>query len=180
MRARTSIALVALAVLLLSGCLPQPSTVTPSPEASSTPVFASDEEALAAATAAYAAYSAMSDQIAADGGADPERMKPLTTTEWFEKDLKQFDEFAETGNRLSGTTTFNSIALQSLDDEMLALYLCVDVSATRILDSNGGDVTPAGRPERVPLEVGFDLSKAPGELLLASSQVWNGESFCIG
>ncbi len=68
MRAPTSIALVALAVLLLSGCLPPQTTVTPTPEATAAPVFASDEEALAAATAAYAAYLAMSDQIFAEGG----------------------------------------------------------------------------------------------------------------
>ena len=58
MRAPTSIAAVALAVLLLSGCVPQQSTDTPTPEPSSTPVFATEEEALAAATAAYAAYQA--------------------------------------------------------------------------------------------------------------------------
>ena len=73
MRALTTVAGVAIGALLLSGCLPQQPTATPPPEATAAPIFASDEEALAAATAAYAAYLAMSDQILKDGGKDPDR-----------------------------------------------------------------------------------------------------------
>ncbi|MCU1637074.1 MAG: hypothetical protein JWQ68_2313, partial [Cryobacterium sp.] len=43
------------------------------------PVFATDEDALAAATEAYAAYLSMSDRILMDGGAQPERIREVAT-----------------------------------------------------------------------------------------------------
>ena len=180
MRIPTKIAGLALAVLLLSGCLPQQPTATDPPEASSAPVFDSEEEALAAATAAYTAYSAVSDQIGTDGGEKPDRLRAVVTSAWFEKDLAQFTEFSKTGRHLVGQTTFDSIAVQSFDEQLLAVYLCIDVSGIRVLDSSGTDVTPLDRVARVPLEVGFDLVEAPGSVLLASSQVWDGDSFCDG
>ncbi|HWU47090.1 MAG TPA: hypothetical protein VN133_10080, partial [Humibacter sp.] len=46
---------------VLAGCTPSAPKPTHSPTASRTPMFASDEEALKAATDAYAAYLKMSD-----------------------------------------------------------------------------------------------------------------------
>ena len=71
MRILPSIALAALVVSLFSGCIPtEPLADTPAPQPTSTPVFASEEEALAAAVEAYAGYLEMSDLIASEGGAN--------------------------------------------------------------------------------------------------------------
>ena len=59
---RSALALAAVTVtvaVLLSGCVPQGPEVTPPPESSTAPIFASDEEALAAATEAYEAYQSV-------------------------------------------------------------------------------------------------------------------------
>ena len=179
MRAPTSIAALALAVLLLSGCLPQQSAVTPTPEPTSTPVFASEEEALAAATAAYAAYLAVSDQIGADGGANPERLKPLVTAEWLAKEVGAFKEFSSTGWRQSGLTTLRSSALQQFSDDSVTLYVCTDANETRFYDSSGADVTPAVRQTESSLEVSFAIgASADGRLLLEGNDPWAAESFC--
>ena len=71
---RRTARLLPLAVLgaaLLAGCLPTDPPVTPPPTSDLEPVFASDEEALAAAEEAYGAYLAAADEILSSGGADP-------------------------------------------------------------------------------------------------------------
>ena len=67
--------------LMLGGCVPSAPAASPTPEPSSTPVFASEEEALAAAEEAYAAYLAVIDEIHADGGAGVERLEVVATPE---------------------------------------------------------------------------------------------------
>ncbi|WP_309619479.1 hypothetical protein [Salinibacterium sp.] len=184
MRAPTSIAAVALAVLLLSGCVPQQSTNTPTPEPSSTPVFASEEEALAAATAAYAAYLAVSDQIGADGGANPERLEPLVTAEWLTKEIGVYEKFALTKNSLQGSTTFRESKLQRLSEESggeaeVVIYTCTDFSATRFIDAVGADVTPVDRQTTAGLEIAFVIEDGDSaRLFLAGSEPWSTDALC--
>ena len=64
--ARVSAAALAVALVLV-GCVPTTTPASPAPRPSATPVFATEAEALAAATEAYAAYVRVSDQILADG-----------------------------------------------------------------------------------------------------------------
>lgn len=179
MRTPTSIATIALAVLLLSGCVPQPSTVTPTPDASSTPVFASDEEALAAATAAYAAYLAMSDLIAGDGGVNPERLQPLVTEGWLKREIDVFSLFAAKGLSQSGSTSFSNAAIQQYSDDFVSIYVCTNSSDTRVHNSAGVDVTPPDRETLSSLEVTFRAATAlPSKLRLERNEPWSGESFC--
>ena len=68
--------------LVLTGCTaPPPHTVAVS-SPTATPVFASDEEALAAAVEAYEKYLAVSDQIAQEGGAGADSFADVVTDEW--------------------------------------------------------------------------------------------------
>ena len=179
-----AVGLAVVVTLLLSGCLPLEPTVSPTPRPSSTPVFASEEEALAAAEAAYARYLEVSDAIAADGGANPERLQQLATPEWFLQEQVAFEEFASSGNHQTGSTSFRNSELQQLIDEgggaaSVVMYVCLDASATRIVDGGGVDVTPANRPTSVSLEVTFDVPSAdPSHLRLANNEPWPGESFC--
>ena len=72
---RTGPVILTVAVLFaLAGCVPSDSQPSAAPSPSATPVFASDAEALAAAEKAYAAYLKVSDEIANDGGKDPDRI----------------------------------------------------------------------------------------------------------
>lgn len=174
------VASLGLALLLLSGCLPQSPTVMPTPQPSSTPVFASDEEALAAAEAAYAEYLRVSDAITADGGANPERIEPLVTESQRKAALASFVVYATKGLRTEGASKHDSLALQHYSEPgevILDLYVCVDVTDIRVLDASGADITPAGRVNRVPLEISYVGSSAE-DLKLDRSEAWSGDDFC--
>lgn len=168
----------AVLLVLLAGCDGPPSPLTPVPTPSVTPVFASDEEALAAAEASYAAYLAVSDAASADGWRQPELLAEYVTSEELVQTRETYAELAATGRHTQGSSTFDSATLQQFDGQELAIYLCLDVSKVRLVDADGQDVTPLSRPNRIPLEVGFRITES-GHLLLSSSDVWDGVELCI-
>lgn len=176
------LAAVPLTVLLLSGCTPADPPVTPRPAPSSTPAFASDEEALAAATKAYAAYLAMSDTIGADGGANPQRIAPLVSKAQLKKELEGFGPLRENRYHTSGSSAFDTSSLELYRETTkgaeAVLYLCLDSSAVRVMDSSGTDVTPLDRISRRPFEIGFAQSMESRTLVLERSDLWDGEDFC--
>ena len=180
---RTAAALVT--VLLLAGCVPREPVITPEPDPASTPVFASDDEALAAATEAYARYLEVSDQILADGGASPDRLKTVSTLEWFEKQVPGFEDARDRGLRSVGSTTFDTVSLQQYDSKsvdgigIVRIYLCIDVSAVDVVDASGNSVVSDTRPDRSAVEVSFDTSEEGASIVLvASVDQWSGQDFC--
>jgi hypothetical protein len=181
---RVGAAAVAVAfAALLGGCAPQVQPPPPKPSPSSSPVFASDEEALAAATKAYAAYLKVSDQIAQEGGMGSERLDSLVTTNWLPTEVAAFERFSKTGNHQAGSTTFRLGKIQQIDQSSdgatVSAYVCTDFSEVRILNASGEDVTPASRPSRVAVVAEFE-SKTVGSqsLLLSRNEPWSGTGVC--
>lgn len=176
------LALAAGALMLgaLVGCTSGAPKPTRTPTASQTPLFASDEAALKAATDAYAAYLKMSDTIAHDGGKDPDRIKPYVTAAWAKKEIAAFDKFAGRGLHQVGNSKFDHVSLQAYQNGAVSIYVCSDVSMTRILDSNGKDVVPTNRRERFPLTATFvGASASQGNTLaLEKYEPWSGQDFC--
>lgn len=172
------------AVLLLAGCVPGEPVITPEPDPDATPVFASDEEALAAATEAYAKYLEVSDQIAADGGADPGRMIPIVTKDQYQKEVEGFKSLLDGGLHIVGSSEFDSIMIQSWSmlapgSAQVVVYACSDASSTRVLDASGADVTPTNRRVRAPFELEFVSSIGDSSsLILARNELWSGTDFC--
>src|SRR5690554_677027 len=148
MRSALSLAAVSLAAaVLLSGCVLQEPEVVPPPESTTEPVFASDEEALAAATDAYEEYLAMSDLIAQEGGKDPERIAPFVTEEWLEEELTGFELLRDSGRRINGSSSFTNVRIQQNQQEedgraYVVIYVCSDESEIQVVDARGDDVTP--------------------------------------
>ena len=174
-------AMMVAGMLLFSGCgggAPIP-TLPPTPSA--TPIFASEEEALAAAEEAYAAYSEMSDLISSEGGAEPERIAPLVTESQLEREVETAEYFSSRNLRAVGGPTVTYFELQQFSESAegaeVVVYVCLDVSETRVVDATGADVTPPDREPTVPLEVEF-VSDEANSLLVARSDVWSGSSFC--
>jgi hypothetical protein len=170
------------AVLVLTGCVSPRPLVMPTSVPTSTPVFASDEEALAAATAAYAEYLRVEDLIAQDGGAKPERLKDLVTAEWFKVELAAFSKFAKTGLRQVGESSFRNATFQSASasseaPQQVVIYVCADTSKTRFVKADGSEVPTANRVDNLSLEVSF-LRTNTGPLQLDGNQPWSGESVC--
>ena len=178
-----ALALVAAAALLLSGCTGDTPVVLPSPQSSIAPVFASDEEALAAAEDAYGRYLAASDAINAKNGEDPQTIAPFVHSDFLPEVLEEFESFESRGLSEKGNLSFDSATLQQYEDNLadparISVYVCVDASKTRVIDEKGNDVTSPDRRTRIPLEVTFETEERLQNLLILSSDVWSGEDFC--
>jgi hypothetical protein len=178
-------AVVALVVtLVVSGCAssPQPS---PTPSPSVTPLFQSDDEALAAAQEAYAAYQRVEDEILAEGGVDGTRIEKVAIREALIAAQTGFKDFVENGYRSVGSVSFDSMELQSHDQStsnnqnVVTAYLCLDFSAQDVLDVSGNSVVRSGRPLRQPFEVSFDFDPTTSTLVLSQRDPWAGEQLCL-
>ena len=173
--------LLLLAVGTLSGCasapVPAPSN-TSAPE--TPPVFASNEDALAAAEAAYAEYQQMSSEIAHEGGSSPERITDFTTGAVLESELGTYRRMATDGLHLVGDLAFDSFSLQSanLESGDVVAYVCLDVTDTDVIDAAGASVVPSERPNRYPLQVSLFHDSSSKRLFVEKSDSWSGSNFC--
>lgn len=181
---RHALAVVPLIVLVaaLVGCSGETRIPPPEPSSAVEPLFASDEEALEAATAAYEEYLAVSYGIASEPPFELDELKPLTTQDYLVREADFFEMLEAQGWQITGSPVVESSILQQWyvdSDEglVVALYICLDVTDTRVLDNQGIDVTPADRPNRTSLEVEFVEGNA-GTLVLDRSEAWSGDSVC--
>lgn len=181
---RTVVAAAAVAfglVAALAGCDAGPVDPTSSPPPSpAPPIFASDEEALAAAEAAYAAYLAASNQIFRDGGRDRGRIRNVSTSAYADVLEAEFKSFEDHGLRMTGSTDYDIVELVDADlaTGTTQTYACLSVGDSKILDADGNDVTVKDRPAVVAVLLTFELGDVAGELVLGGSEAWSGESFC--
>lgn len=178
--------LASLTCVALTGCVSPVSGATPTSSAvnpTTEPIFASDEEALAAATKAYGDYVAMSDKIAQEGGVGVERITPFVTTSYLEIERAEYDRLRADSRRMIGSTSFRPVKIQRLTSQrgmaQIEAYFCVDVSDVRVMSASEADVTPTGKFEKYPILLGMTSSKLDPKLLkLDSSEVWMGENYC--
>lgn len=185
-RARTGLLLVAGALIVsgcVSGCASTPDPVPSETSTTAAPVFASDEEALAAATEAYAAYLAANEMAWSDDASRHVYLE-LSTSDAHDADLDAFDRFDDKGWRKIGSAGFDSMRVQSVNPDgndrfEIRTYLCLDVRGTDVVDLNGKSVVKLDRPQRLPLVVAF-VTKAPRsrDLLISESKSWAGTNFC--
>jgi hypothetical protein len=175
-------ALGTVGLLALSGCASSPAPIA-SPSASPTadaPAFASEADALEAARKSFTEYQALSTQIGHEGGASPERMSAVATGEVLAGEITSLKGLSTEGLKGVGTLAFDRMSLQSADlnSGQVETYLCLDVSATDLVDSSGVTVVPANRPLRYPMQIGFRFSRADNRLLVETSEQWLGSNFC--
>ena len=101
-----ALAVIAVGALVwtLTACSSPAPAASPTPtlSASAEPIFASDEEALAAAVAAYERYRSVSSEIASDGGAQPERISAVVSEQLADRYMEEFDALREGGLRTEG------------------------------------------------------------------------------
>ena len=177
--------LLAATVAALTGCsAPTEPPPAASPSATGTPVFASDDEALAAAEKAYNEYLAMSDQIASEGGERPERIEAFVTPERLEADLAGFQAYREQGLKTRGVTRFESYGLQqqwgdAFSGATVVIYGCWDARDVTVETLEGSDATPDDRQERLPLEVTLVSDDSEARRLVVHEEAqWSGDSVC--
>ena len=167
---------VLLVAVALAGCsTPQPTPAVTKKTVPS-PMFASDAEALAAATKAYAAYLKVSDEIFHEGGADPARIKPYVTAMAYVQTRSSFKVLRDRGWHTVGESAFSGMEIERFNSESVSAFLCSDVTNVRVIDDSGADVTPESRAEVLPIEVTFRIDG--GSLRLNTSDSWSGSNFC--
>src|SRR5690606_16416469 len=95
----------------------------------------------------------------------------------------QFEPYSDRSLRVSGESSFDEMTLQQLTETPpsgaeIGVYLCLDVSGVKVIDESGSDVTPSNRINRIPLEVGFEITNKNPNLLMNRSETWHGTNFC--
>jgi len=178
MRRLGAAAAVVAAVLCLGACAPEDPGPKPSPDPTSTPLFASDEEALAAAEEAYGRYQAVSDAILKDGGANPERLLEVATQDQFEYEKNGYERAAASKHHSTGASTFRIDELQGISDTQVDVYLCENLSAVDILDETGTSVVSPDRPDIFPRVASFVRPADDASLVVSNIDEWSGEDFC--
>jgi hypothetical protein len=152
----------------------------PTSAPTSTPVFASDEEALAAATAAYAEYQAVVDRALSDydtGGLDK-----VATGDALAAAQDSIGVFKTKDRKLVGTSTIDSVSIAQAPltgtPVEMQIYACLDVSATDVIDSTGKSVVDPSRRSRLPMVVSLNSKSGNSKLLVSLADVWDGNDFC--
>ncbi|MCA1942185.1 MAG: hypothetical protein LDL15_01070 [Yonghaparkia sp.] len=181
-RLRLAVAPLVLLIATLTACAEPTRLPPPEEPAARAPLFASDEEALAAATEAYEEYLAVSNAVFAKPPRDIDRLLEVATPEFVEAERSIAERFDANNWTVAGGTELVTAELQQWFREpsgltYLVAYMCVDVSTARILDEAGQDVTPVGRPNNVTLEVTMRGSSV-GEFMLEKSELWQEVSAC--
>lgn len=179
-----AVALVLLAALAASGCAPEPvAPHTPAP--TSTPPFASDEEALAAAEEAYAAYQKVEDEVLLKGGVDDGRIRSVAVRDALLAATTGFESFQEKEYRATGSTSFDSVELQQYSpnapggEDAVIAYMCLDFSQTDVLNAQNVSVVREERLLRQPFQMKFDFDLSQNKLLLSSRDPWTDNGQCV-
>lgn len=146
---------VALATGALIGCTPRPAP-TPTPAA----VFATEQDAFAAAEDVYRAYNeAVNVRRQGDSAADPQQ---YLTGAALESGLDADRFLAKGGLHVIGSGRVVDFEGDSTGEPEYTASIdataCLDVSETRVLDDKGTVVTPSDRLIRLPLRLTFVAS----------------------
>ena len=180
---RLAATLALASALLLAGCTSDRPIVLPGPAPTTAPVFATDEDALAAAEVAYGEYLKASDAITAKNGADPNTIGEYVDSDYLPEVLDSFQKLRDDRLHSRGKLSFDRMTLQQYSDDLespatISVYLCVVATGVRLFDVHEKDVTPANRDDRVPLVVSFKTEERETNLLIESSELWTGTDFC--
>ena len=149
-RPRTHSALaLAAGLLALTACSgPDPAP----PPSSAPPVFASEEEALAAVTETYQEFLDISNTILVEGGVGVERIDAIVGAELADFEHESLVELAVAGKTLTGapilvTTSISDWYPQPDAAGVIALgTACMDLTPVDVLDSAGNSVVAPDRP----------------------------------
>ena len=179
--AATALGLTLLAAAGLAACSPDDPVIPPDPLPSVTPVFASDEEALAAAEELYGEYLAAENKLGQGGWKDLSLVEPFLRGAALADETETADDLAGKGYQQRGSTSFDTMMIQQLHDDgpgsvLITVYLCLDFTNADVVDSTGESIVDSTRQDRLALEV--DLDDLDGELKLSRSDGWPGENFC--
>ncbi|MFS0733240.1 hypothetical protein ABC304_14745 [Microbacterium sp. 1P10UB] len=177
MRSRLSliVAVSTLAAALLSGCTGEPAPVA------STPTFATEDEAFAAAEQTYRNYVDALNQVDLSDPATFEPVYAWTTGDANAADRKSFASLHADGVTVDGKT---SVSLMqgtgfTADPPAFTLAVCLDVSDVRLSNPDGSSAVPSDRPDLQSRDVLMEGSQeSPTGWVISSFQSRSGDPTC--
>jgi hypothetical protein len=179
--AATALGLVLITAGLTSCATPKTGLQPPEPNPSATPVYASEEEALAAAEELYGRYTKLANAIGQAGWKDTDAYAEVARGRALDSELATAADYSSKGYHQVGNLTFDSLALQQLRDGgsgsvTMTVYVCLDVTDVDVLDRHNRSVISPERLDRQPLEA--DIDDVDGQLKVTRSEAWSGDNFC--
>ncbi len=180
---RNAFIVAGLVAVLLTGCV-EPAPVISPTAAPGEPVFASEEEALAAAEEVFAKYLEASTQMAASGGVDMTPFDGLLTERQLADETETAASLVERGWHLEGDLDYYGFAPQQIDlanprSAYIQAYVCLDLQGVAYFNEAGEDQSAVDHAPSSPLEVVF--VSAPNDsttLLIDLADTWTGSNFC--
>ncbi len=182
-------ALIGLAIALvvpLAACTDTTRIPEAEPSSDVAPLFASDEEALAAALDSYESYRVVTSAVSGSRDADTAVLSEVAVPTHVDELAESIEALRSEGLRTQGQPVLSSISLQQHFEEVngdvtVVIYVCLDVTEFGVVDSLGVDQTPADRDDRVGLEIElWAMNDLAPELKVARSEVWRGSELCGG
>ncbi|MEJ1091612.1 hypothetical protein [Microbacterium istanbulense] len=142
-----------LSIGVLAACTP-----APEPTPTATALFASDEEAFAAAEETYRAYTEALNEVDTSKPQTFEAVYKYTTGDFQNRDRKNFstlhaERFAMTGD--SQLVRFEGLKFDN--ESTITAEICVDVSKTDVINQDGVSMVPDDRPDVSGAIVKFEL-----------------------
>lgn len=185
-RAGAGVVAAASVALLLGGCVGVPGA-TPTPTAarsaspSPEPIFASDEEALAAAEAAYERFLVASAEVTQSGGHDVDSLNQVAVGDALDTQLESAATYVSDNLRSTGQRTFTTHSLQSFVEDVsrgavVTFYVCDDLRGLDVLDPSGASVVAADRVVDVPYLV--VVEGRPETMKVSEKDLWERNNFC--
>lgn len=173
---RVIVASALAATTVLAGCTSEPAEPVASPTPSETPLFASDEEALAAAEEAYTAYLEVSDALLADPSLDLDALQAVAVGDAVVTTQAGIEELRAAGLRAIGRRAISSLEMQSRTDADVIVHACEDASGVDVRNAENVSVVSPDRNPLTPFEVALSLET--GALRVATREFWDVPGIC--
>jgi hypothetical protein len=168
-------------VLAVSGCAPaaEREEATSAPVMSPTTtggVFISNDEAVAAASAAYERFTTLEIEVARAGGVGRERFDEVAAEPFLTELNVGYSEMEAAGQRLEGDTTFDAARIQERwlepDGEHISIFACVDASGIRIFDASGADISKDGQRKRLTMLIKV-VAQSREHVRVTGNDIWS-------
>lgn len=182
MSRRLALAVLSLVLVVapLAACTESTRIPPAEPPSATEPLFASDEEALEAATEAYEEYLLVLDGLLQSPKIVDSDFDGIATGEALEIARDSIQQFIDDGLAITAPRRIGKAELQQViegaESVEVVVYFCEDVSGITLIDREGRSLTTEDRPDHATFEVTVAFTDSAA--LVADRSFWSNESSC--